>query len=439
MTAKNYQNLLYKELSYQIQGAAIEVRKNFGSGHKENVYQNAFAEELKLRGINFRREENIKIYSPKTKKIIGYYKPDFIIENKILIELKALEKIPGFLIDQLYDYLRNSEYELGYFINFSSPKLFIKRIIFTNDRKTLNTTKIFSWCLVFLLVAIGVAGFIYGIVPQKALAATNIDATYRYAWNDVIGWTDFYSTGVVYVYANRLEGYASSSVGYIALNCNSTPNGNICGGPAGNWKVSNDGDGNLSGWAWNDAIGWISFNSVTATSTYTYQVIVNSSTGDFSGWAWNDIAGWLSFNCSNTGTCGTSNYKVKADWSAAAITGSLTSSIFDTQYASGTAINTIMWQGDKPSGTTVKFQIASSNCSNGADNPPACSSGSWTYRGPDGAINTFYNPTDIGIPVQINLRYHNNHRYFRYQAVLETNNAQTLSPRVDDIIINWSP
>lgn len=132
---KKYQNLLYKMLSYEIQGVAIEVRKNFGSGHKESIYQNAYAEELNSRGIQFDKEKSIRIYSPKTGRIIGSYRPDFIIDNKIIVELKALDPIPRKLVDQLYDYLRNSKYELGYFINFASKKLFIKRVIFTNDRK----------------------------------------------------------------------------------------------------------------------------------------------------------------------------------------------------------------------------------------------------------------------------------------------------------------
>ncbi len=118
-----------------MQGAAIEVRKDFGSGHKESIYQNAFAEELKARKVKFEKEKAIKIYSPKTKNFIGLYRPDFVVENKIIVELKAVSKIPKMFIDQLYDYLRNSEYELGYFINFASPRLYIKRIIYTNDRK----------------------------------------------------------------------------------------------------------------------------------------------------------------------------------------------------------------------------------------------------------------------------------------------------------------
>lgn len=153
---KHHQDLLHKEISYQIQGAAIEVRKNFGPGHKESIYQNAFAEELISRGINFLKEKSIKIYSPKTKNVVGFYKPDFLIEDKIIIEMKALEKVSKNIFSQLYDYLKNSEYELGYFINFSSPKLFIKRIIYTNDRKF---SKLKEFLVVFSLILVAISVF----------------------------------------------------------------------------------------------------------------------------------------------------------------------------------------------------------------------------------------------------------------------------------------
>ena len=132
---KKHVNLLYKELSYEIRGVAIEVKKNYGPGHKEVLYQRAFAEELRLRGISYQREKSIKVYSPKTKKVIGSYQPDFIVEDKIIIELKALEQMPRRMIDQLYSYLRNSEYELGFLINFRSGGVDIKRVSYTNDRK----------------------------------------------------------------------------------------------------------------------------------------------------------------------------------------------------------------------------------------------------------------------------------------------------------------
>ncbi len=128
-------DLLYKELSYQIRGAAIEVKKNYGLGHKEVLYQRAFAEELNLRGIGYEREKRIGIYSPKTGKVIGSYQPDFIVEDKIVVELKAMAQMPGRMKDQLYSYLRNSAYELGFLVNFSSEGVDIKRVIYTNDRK----------------------------------------------------------------------------------------------------------------------------------------------------------------------------------------------------------------------------------------------------------------------------------------------------------------
>lgn len=64
--ALKHVNLLYRELSYNVRGAAFEVKKDYGAGHKEVIYQRAFAEELALRGINHAREKAIRIYSPKT-------------------------------------------------------------------------------------------------------------------------------------------------------------------------------------------------------------------------------------------------------------------------------------------------------------------------------------------------------------------------------------
>lgn len=118
-----------------MQGIFMDVRKNFGPGHKEIVYQNAVAEELTCGGIQFEKEKNIKIYSPKTGKVMGNYRVDFLVEDKIIVELKAVDIIPKNFIDQIYSYLKNSKYELGYFVNFKSPKLYIRRIIYTNDRK----------------------------------------------------------------------------------------------------------------------------------------------------------------------------------------------------------------------------------------------------------------------------------------------------------------
>ncbi|MFH1822787.1 MAG: GxxExxY protein [Patescibacteria group bacterium] len=127
--------IIHKELSYEIQGILMEVRKIYGPGHKEKVYCNTIEELLQRSKIKYLREANIKIYSPITGKIVGVYKPDFSIFNKIILEVKAVDIIPKNFIDQVYSYLRVSSFELGIFVNFRSPKLYIKRIVFTNDRK----------------------------------------------------------------------------------------------------------------------------------------------------------------------------------------------------------------------------------------------------------------------------------------------------------------
>jgi|GEM_PF-755186 len=210
------------------------------------------------------------------------------------------------------------------------------------DQPRAEKFKIFAFCTVVLIFTFSIFHF--------ADAATNISATSteHFAWNDNIGWIDFYSTGNVNASSSQLSGYASSSLGYIALDCATSPNGNICG--TSNFKVSNDGSGNLSGWAYNDVIGWISFDSATASSSYFYQVTISPSTGVFSGWAWNDIIGWISFNCAEPNACGSSDYKVKTSWSAGQATANLISSIFDTGAANGVALNTIMWQSSSLTG-----------------------------------------------------------------------------------------
>jgi GxxExxY protein len=128
-------DLLHKEISYKLQGILMEIRRNFGPGHKEIVYQNALEEELTENNIKFEREKNIKIYSPKTGNAMGNYRVDFLIDSKIIVELKAVDLIPKNFIDQIYSYLKNSQYELGYFVNFKSPKLYIKRVIYANNNK----------------------------------------------------------------------------------------------------------------------------------------------------------------------------------------------------------------------------------------------------------------------------------------------------------------
>lgn len=128
-------NFFYKDLSYKLIGCFFDIRKNYGPGQKEIIYGNLIKEWLLKNKINFEREKTINIHSIETGKSVGVYKPDFIIDEKILLEIKSSNFISKHNEKQLYFYLRNSRYEIGYLINFSTPQLYIKRMIYTNDRK----------------------------------------------------------------------------------------------------------------------------------------------------------------------------------------------------------------------------------------------------------------------------------------------------------------
>jgi len=126
--------LLHKELSYKLRGLFFNIRNTYGPGQKENIYQNLFSEVLKENKIPFEKEKYINIFSPN-EKIAGTYKPDFVIDDKIIVEIKSSRYTTKIDEKQLYYYLRNSEYEIGFLVNFSTPTLHIKRIIYTNDKK----------------------------------------------------------------------------------------------------------------------------------------------------------------------------------------------------------------------------------------------------------------------------------------------------------------
>lgn len=124
--------LLYRQLSYIIQGCAFEIRKQYGPGQKEVVYQRLLEEKLPVKGLRVEREKKIIFLSQNSGKTVGVYQPDLLADDKISIETKSSRFSTQLDEKQLYHYLRNSEYELGYLINFSTPRLYMKRIIYRN-------------------------------------------------------------------------------------------------------------------------------------------------------------------------------------------------------------------------------------------------------------------------------------------------------------------
>ena len=119
--------LLYPKESYAIIGAAIEVHKQLGCGFTEPVYQEAFAEELRLREIPFEREKVLTV-TYKGKVLTKEFRADFVCYNKIIVELKAVVDFAEEHYAQVYNYLKASEMQLGLLINFGKTSLEYKRI-----------------------------------------------------------------------------------------------------------------------------------------------------------------------------------------------------------------------------------------------------------------------------------------------------------------------
>lgn len=119
--------LLYKELGYSIVGAAIEVHKVLGSAFLEAVYQKALAYEFLLRQILFEQQ----VHLPVTYKgqPAGDYKADFIVDNKIIVEIKAISTITSEHQSQALNYLAATGYRLAIILNFGASSLQQKRII----------------------------------------------------------------------------------------------------------------------------------------------------------------------------------------------------------------------------------------------------------------------------------------------------------------------
>ena len=125
----------HQELSYKIIGAFFSVTNNYGNAHKELIYQNAFEEELKTLSIQFKREIEIPIFSIITAKKLGIYRADFLVDDKIIVEIKALKFIPTKLEQQIFKYLNSTSLEIGYLVNFGSSNLYFKRYILSNIYK----------------------------------------------------------------------------------------------------------------------------------------------------------------------------------------------------------------------------------------------------------------------------------------------------------------
>ena len=120
--------LLYKELTDKILAAAYQVHRELGCGFLEKVYQEALAVVLSEMGIPFEREKPLNIvYHGKT--LACKYVADFVIDNKVILELKAVTDLDTSCESQVINYLKVTGYKVGFLMNFGNPSFHFRRLV----------------------------------------------------------------------------------------------------------------------------------------------------------------------------------------------------------------------------------------------------------------------------------------------------------------------
>ena len=121
--------LKHKDITEKIIGASFEVHKFLGNGFQEVIYQRALAWELSQAKLSYAREIEQEIFYKQLPEPIGTRRADFVVEGKILVELKAIIQLEDVHLAQILNYLKAYRLEVGLLINFGSKSLTFKRVV----------------------------------------------------------------------------------------------------------------------------------------------------------------------------------------------------------------------------------------------------------------------------------------------------------------------
>ena len=121
-------DLKFRDITEKIIGASFEVHNFLGNGFQEVIYQRALAWELKQTGLSYEREIEKEIFYRGLPTPIGTRRADFVVEGKVLVELKAIIEFEDVHMVQILNYLKAYKLQVGLLINFGSKNLTFKRL-----------------------------------------------------------------------------------------------------------------------------------------------------------------------------------------------------------------------------------------------------------------------------------------------------------------------
>lgn len=126
--------ILFKELSFAIIGAAMEVHKILGPGFLESVYQTALEKELTLRGIPFQHQVELPV--SYKGEVVGLYKADLLVDGKVIVEIKGVSRLNASHQAQALHYLAATGLELAILINFGAGSLEQQRVVKSQNKNS---------------------------------------------------------------------------------------------------------------------------------------------------------------------------------------------------------------------------------------------------------------------------------------------------------------
>ena len=116
----------HEDITYRINGAAMAVHRRIGPGQKEDVYQQALQAELAEAGLSFEAQKNLEVYDGE--RLVGYYIPDLVVEEKVIVEIKAFATLHTKYLGQVITYLNHTGLPVGLLINFGERSLRSRRV-----------------------------------------------------------------------------------------------------------------------------------------------------------------------------------------------------------------------------------------------------------------------------------------------------------------------
>jgi GxxExxY protein len=127
ITKEAEKEFLYKDLTKEILDSAFKVHNALGCGLLEKIYENALAWDLELKELRTVSQQSFKVFY--CEKEVGLYYADLVVKDKVIVEVKAVEKIDDIHRAQLLNYLRISGLRVGLLINFARPRVEYERLI----------------------------------------------------------------------------------------------------------------------------------------------------------------------------------------------------------------------------------------------------------------------------------------------------------------------